>query len=308
MSAFENGKTCNPKAGEPTHLQVGNFSKVHHVTVCMVPPPEDNAYLWEILSAMRRQMKDPGYFRWPPHVNLLYPFLKLQRPREDGEISGDDSTMSLQEILLRLEAATQKVPAFPVRLHTFGTFGGKQRGVLWLHPYSTVVAENNESDDSRQSSKLDPLIKLQKHMKEAFPMCNDQSKTGTFVPHMTISHFPNLDDALEAQKDLEASFPNRDDLEFLLDRVYLLERKGDGGQFLKVAEIPLGEPSNDRTVDTRSFDPPEPFLGMPSTEEDWVHTARMDMKRRRNKNQRRRHNKSPATEQTSPATSEPPKL
>jgi len=36
-------------------------TKVHTVTVCVVPPPE-NDHVWQVLSEMRLILKDPGYY------------------------------------------------------------------------------------------------------------------------------------------------------------------------------------------------------------------------------------------------------
>ena len=137
-------------------------------------------------------------------------------------------------------------------------------------------------------------------------MCADQSKKGgRFTPHMTVSHFPNLDDAIEAQRTMEASYSldaEEDGIgdkdarfHFLLDRIYLLERKGDEGQFLRVAEIALGG-GNDgcdvaNTSHTKIFDPPQPFPDMPQREDEWVYNERMQMKSRRKNNRKRRGKK-----------------
>jgi 2'-5' RNA ligase superfamily len=52
-------------------------SKFHHLTVCMVPP-ESSDWAWEMITRCRTELRDPGLFRWPPHVNLLYPFLDIR--------------------------------------------------------------------------------------------------------------------------------------------------------------------------------------------------------------------------------------
>jgi 2'-5' RNA ligase len=221
----------------------------------MVPSPEFQD-VWKTVSEMRQQLKDPGYYRWPPHANLLYPFLELEDEK-------------LPEILEQLHSATRQCPPFNVSLNQFGTFGGKQRGVLWLFPDSS-----SKDDDSTLPP---PLMTLHDKLEEAFPICKDQIKGGRFSPHMTISHFKNLDDALAAQEQLETDFPNTK-LDFAMDRIYLLERKGDGGQFLRVAEVGLGSNST-----VQVLDPPQPFPDMPAEEEDWVHEERMKLKARRNK-------------------------
>ena len=270
--------------------------KVHTVTVCMVPPPPttatpDNQRVWNKISEMRRQLKDPGYYRWPPHVNLLYPFLKL-----DGNVDQqhDNNGNSISDVVKQIETAIQDIPPFLIELHHFGTFGGKNRGVLWLRPNSKIIDDDDDDtiqEDTQHETSTIPLHHLQASLEKAFPMCRDQSQKGdkgVFVPHMTISHFECLDDALTAQKELESSFPNRDDyLNFVLDRIYLLERKGDNGQFLRVADIAVGTqvvpPSSVEEV-TKIYDPPIPFPDMPTKEDDWVYEERMKMKERRRKN------------------------
>lgn len=233
--------------------------KLHTVTVCVVPPPQHKD-VWTTVSDMRRKLKDPGYFRWPPHANLLYPFLEISQER-------------VPELVEQLHSATRRCPPFWSCLNRFGTFGGKQRGVLWLYPDS----RNDDGDGDNDA----PLTMLHQKLEEAFPMCKDQTKLGEFNPHMTLSHFSNLTHALEAQSQLESEYPASRllDLTFLIDRIYLLERQGDSGQFLRVAEIGLGD---DSTV--RVLDPPQAFPDMPTTEEDWVYEERMKLKARRNKN------------------------
>lgn len=229
------------------------LKKVHHFTVCMVPPPKFRR-VWDTVGAMRIQLKDPGYYRWPPHANMLYPFLELDEA-------------SLSNTLELLHSAALQCNPFSVALNKFGTFGGKQRGVLWLFPDS-----RSEGDDI---NLLPPLMNLHKMLEDAFPLCKDLSGKG-FNPHMTISHFKDLNDALTAQKQLESDFPNIK-LDFIMDRFYLLERKGDGGQFLRVAEVGLGINSS-----VKVFHPPEPFPHMPTEEEAWVYEERMKLKKRRN--------------------------
>lgn len=251
--------------------------KIHSVTVCMVPPPV-NKIVWESVSEMRQKLRDPGLYRWPPHANLLYPFLELG----DNKDSVETKRQKLQEIVQKLETATTQCQPFTVSLNKFGTFGGKKRGVLWLNPDSFHESTEtlNGNDDNRS---LSPLVDLQQRLESVFPSCRDQSQKGNncFTPHMTLSHFENLDGALEAQSGLDLSDKP---LAFTMDRIYLLERKGDGGQFLRVAEIGLGK--NSRI--TQVFDPPSPFPDMPTEEEEWVYNERMKLKSRRNGGRGRR--------------------
>jgi hypothetical protein len=97
---------------------------------------------------------------------------------------------------------------------------------------------------------------------------------------MSLSHFINLNEALAAQKRVQEWWPT--DLTFPVDRIYLLKRSGDAGQFLRVADIELGAESDAIVHPT-----PIPFRHMPETEAEWVLEERMQLKKRRNGNERR---------------------
>ncbi|KAL3939943.1 MAG: hypothetical protein SGBAC_005429 [Bacillariaceae sp.] len=224
---------------------------------------------------MRRTLQDPGYYRWPPHANLLYPFLELGNVKKDPE----SRQSNLEDIVAKLQMSMRQCPPFRIQLRQFGTFGGKQRGVLWLDPESFPL-KNNTNESSSSSSEVAPLIQLHSVLEETFPSCQAQGQKSNngFTPHMTLSHFENLEAAKAAQDLL--SIPNK--LEFVLDRIYLLERLGDDGQFLRVAEIGLGESSSVLSPKEAMFDPPAPFPEMPTSEEEWVHEERMKLKSRRN--------------------------
>jgi hypothetical protein len=284
-------------------------TKVHTVTVCVTPPPE-NVHVWQALSEIRFQLKDPGYYRWPPHVNLLYPFLELPHRSNDVHADGEseirsESNLILSDIVEQLESAIKNLVPFSVRLNEFGTFGGKRRGVLWLNPESDCELPQEKCEDKNEpEEQSSSLIRLQTSLEKAFAMCQDQSqKGGGFTPHMTVSHFPSLDEALHAKGTMEASSlfadtskngtnNNSASLGFVVDRVYLLQRKGDEGQFLRVAEIPLGAANDASSVTDRSetkiFDPPQPFPDMPQREDEWVYNERMLQKSRRKNNRKPR--------------------
>ncbi|KAL9186017.1 hypothetical protein ACHAXT_005255 [Thalassiosira profunda] len=247
--------------------------KSHCMTVCFVPPPSaTNA--WEQLTEVRRECKDPGFYRWPPHANILYPFLEPVYEK-DGENSKDVQRGRFRAGVARhLAKAAEQCNPFDVTIDSFGTFDGKQRGVTWAYPKSKCA---DVSDDEEEE---EPLIALQRLLEEQFPMCNDQRKAGAFRPHLTLSHYANNDSALAAKKEVELKW---EPVSFHVPEVYLLERKGDDGQFNIVATIPLGPGSQ-----VEFHDPPMPFPAMPEAEEEWVFNERMAMKERRKKGNRRR--------------------
>ena len=246
--------------------------KCHTSTVCMVPP--DSAKLvWERLSRARRQLLDPGYYRWPPHANLLYPFIQYSLK---GNKLDEDLFLECTE---KLANVTANMRPFTVALEELGTFGGQKRGVLWMYPKSYYEDNYDEGDDSNRINDAEPLIELQGRLQDAFPNCSDQRKVaGKYNPHMTLTHCVNLEEAERKKSEIEAWW---EPLTFTCTEIYLLRRSGDGGQFEITAKIKLG------TSEVESFVPPLPFENMPNTEEEWVHKERMELKKRRNRRGRR---------------------
>lgn len=90
---------------------------------------------------------------------------------------------------------------------------------------------------------------------------------------MTISHYANLSDAIEAKDELQSTW---EPVSFRVSELYMLQRIGDDGQFKVVATIPLGPGSI-----VKIHDPPMSFPDMPLVEEEWVRDERMQMKDRR---------------------------
>lgn len=254
--------------------------KSHCLTICLVPPPSaTNA--WDRLTDARRECKDPGFFRWPPHANLLYPFLEPVIDKESSKSKEEQLAEFRTQLSISLKSVASHCRPFDVVIDEFGTFGGKSRGVLWAHPKSKypLLSGDGDSDDNMDEQ---PLITLQKILETHFPICTDQRKQGSFTPHITISHYANITDALEAKGRIEKNWVTTS---FHVGEIYLLQRKGDDGQFKILASIPLGLDDGDDVIIN---DDPEAFPGMPEYEEEWVLNERMNMKNRRKKNQTRR--------------------
>ena len=284
MSALNGGEmdaTRDPTREQSSPAQPALPQKFHHITVCMVPP-ESSERVWEHVTQCRADLRDPGLFRWPPHANLLFPFLKRSTSttitNNDHNTEHDDNNDTVDpDILDGLLKACRQCDPFTVRLQQLGVFGGKKRGVLWLYPDSRIRSGKQQDDDDQ--AVVEPLVRLQSLLVESFPTCNDQNlKSSTeegFNPHMTLSHFVNLDEAEAARRRLQPDWPT--DLEFSVDTIYLLERTGDAGQFVRVADVSLGANAAAIVHDQ----PGLPFRHMPATEADWVREERMKLKQRR---------------------------
>ena len=300
---------CHSKKKVDDDLTKKKKMKLSHcATICMVPPSEYEK-VWEALTDARTTLKDPGLYRWPPHANLLYPFYEINKENQD-------------EILSAIQLALEQIEPFQITLDRFGTFGGSNRGVLWLYPRSTVTQQTNDTNEDNNTTKdesdqettttilkQEPLIQLQSLLEthtstlvegeEEEDDDDNQAKKGTknrraFAPHMTLSHFINLQDAKEAQIQMEQSWKP---ISFFVSHIYYLQRiGGDDGQFHIMAKLPLGKHNqskkntnnkNKNTIELYSSSP-QRFPAMPLVEEDWVREERMKLKKRRNGKQRRR--------------------
>jgi len=288
-----NNEKLQSKSDAPDQLTSNNQSsdeffntpsrKSHCMTISLVPPPSATR-AWEQLTAVRKECKDPGFYRWPPHANILYPFLEPvynEGDSDDGKKESKDVQLSRfrNEMAMHLKKAAQQCKPFDLTIDSFGTFGGKQRGVLWAYPKSKYTQESSDDQDADQ----EPLIRLHGLLEQHFPMCKDQRKGGAFHPHMTVSHYENNDNALAAKKGVESGWKL---VSFHVPEIYLLQRKGDDGQFKIAATIPLGNTASGEEV--LLHDPPIAFPAMPDVEEEWVLEERMAMKKRRKNGFKRR--------------------
>lgn len=275
---------------------IAQLKMAHHVSVCVIPPSpfpsgqqqRDSTCAWEPIMQCRRELQDPQYYRWPPHINLLYPFLdispllKKEPPNEtvrDGasecgtlDWENDDDGL-MQTIIQTLADACSTCEPFQVELAKFGTFGGKQRGVLWLDPEIITTTKI----DTRE--RANPLIDLQATLAQSFPQYSTASRP--FRPHMTVTHTATLNSAHAAEQHVQRWWRS---VSFTVDRIHLLHRAGPDDPFRCVAHVALGE--NAAAPRATVYSPPKAFDGMPAVEEDWVQTSRKALQQRRRKSAR----------------------
>uniref|UniRef100_A0A7S0LSD4 Uncharacterized protein n=1 Tax=Coccolithus braarudii TaxID=221442 RepID=A0A7S0LSD4_9EUKA len=260
-----NARRARPRAHILSTAATPRMQKVHHSSVALVPPDS----CWAPIQAVRYELRDHGLYRWPPHINLLYPFVP------PGE--------AMEEALARLGPAAAGVEPFELALDTLGTFGGRHHGVLWAGPSDTT--------------QLALLVALQAALQTAMPEFDDQQRVGGggFVPHMTLSHFSSLEEAEAARAKLAQSWRP---VTFTVGcsalkgkaSVHLMWRDGGAGQFKRAASLVLGVAPSSKLLE-----PPEPFMRMPELEEEWVKEARKAAKKpwKSAKSQRGRRSRSP---------------
>ena len=74
--------------------------------MALVPPEEQ----WPPIQQTRTSLQDKGIYRWPPHINLLYPFVPFDAFDEAASLLG---------------AALEQVEPFDVTLDSLDVFGGR---------------------------------------------------------------------------------------------------------------------------------------------------------------------------------------
>ena len=80
--------------------------KSHKSTVCIIPTVAAQQVVQEV-----RCFKDKSFVRWPPHINLLYPFL------EDKEAAFEDAASTAADALAHLPPFTVGANWVPAIIH-----------------------------------------------------------------------------------------------------------------------------------------------------------------------------------------------
>jgi 2'-5' RNA ligase len=164
-------------------------AKTHQTALALVPLRE----AWEPIQAIRAR-HDRQFRRWPPHVNLLYPFYPPER---------------FDEALPRLVDACGQIAPFMVTLAQFRFFQHSWRkATLWLAP----------------ELKAD-LVRLQAALQAACPDCDDLSRFAAgFTPHLSVGQADSAEEAQQLRDEWQRTW---EPIRFELSAVALLRRDRD---------------------------------------------------------------------------------
>lgn len=190
----------------------------YQAALAIIAPKDRSRVVQEI-----RSMHDRTYNRWPPHINLLYPFY------ENIDIDYVNKEM-IQRVLSQFEPTRIKM----AKLNYFA-----RNCVVYIEP-------------EKESEKF--LIELQNKIKSLFLDLTYKGKAkADFTPHMTVAQ---PDDRRNCEKNwaeklylqLLKQYQGQIQFDFDVDAVYWITRK-DGNEPFKVKyAFPLGKyyPSIDR--------------------------------------------------------------
>lgn len=196
-----------------------------------------------------RRVSDKNFARWPPHINLLYPFLYLPTEPGQGQLSltetwneGVKSLSGMQlkaEIRARIQQAVKAIEPFDVTLDadsagTFSHSSGKRAGwtskTVWLEP-STLRVQH-----------------LQAALQAEFKECDADKRQ--FTPHLSLGQADSDDAAQrlreEARRSVAGSIGGEGGasapLHWHVDKIYVITRRAYRDRFRAVGSIDLGQP------------------------------------------------------------------
>ncbi|KAH8728217.1 2'-5' RNA ligase superfamily-domain-containing protein [Phaeosphaeriaceae sp. PMI808] len=182
------------------------------------------------IEAIRR-VHDKHFARWPPHINLLYPF--LVSPSEIINQGEEAVSPQLQEsIRTRIQKAVKPIEPFQVSLHADppGVFShGKKSKTVWLGP-------------STQSIQI-----LQAALQAEFSECDADQRP--FTPHLSVGQASSDMGAQKLKEEIKSSIAESNAqaegapvaLDWYIDKVYVIKREGYHDRFKVIGSINLGK-------------------------------------------------------------------
>lgn len=179
-------------------------NKTHKTALCVIPPQK----LWQPIQAIRKK-HDKQFYRWMPHINLLYPF----KPKS-----------SFSQVLDVLVHACSQIEPFYITLSEVNYFKhGKQGFTLWL-----------DMDNS------DQLVRLQQSVWEMVPECNElNSFPSGYTPHLSIGQSKSGEKALRLLEKLQTTWQP---IRFQVKELHLIWRKDPPNDRFRIGEtVRLGK-------------------------------------------------------------------
>lgn len=218
-------------------------------TIALLPPPP----LIPPIESLRRRL-DKHVQRWPPHVNLLYPFLASPSTPCDPD-TGSPGPLQ-PDVLARLRRAVRHTQPFPLRIRRLGHFEHGRHGsaTVWLRP-ECADGEQCLGEPEERKWKSPRMAALQAALQSEFAECREDKRP--FSPHLSVAQAKDIAGAAQIEEEVGRVLSDwcrgegsalggriRDgswEVDWEVGSVVVMERKGYGGRFKVVAEVKLGE-------------------------------------------------------------------
>ena len=144
----------------------------HYMSAIVISPPKDQ---WLQIQQIREK-EDKAYQRWMPHINLIYPFIEIEK---------------YPDIISKLKTELENFPSFNIILDRFDYFShSKKSKTLFLKPdpNSIIILRN-------LYQKLKALLSLK-----------DDSLEREFEPHLTLGQYSSDQQVQAKIKEFEKSW------------------------------------------------------------------------------------------------------
>jgi hypothetical protein len=199
-------------------------------SACVIIPPMD---LWDKIQEIR-SANDTSFDRWPPHINLLWPFLP-QTQFNDAHVK------------VASNPKFKRVTPFTVRLSTFSFTQGSK----YLHWVADIIDPNTgdkmpwppvQLKGKRKEAVITtPMQDLFQLLMELFPGCErpflDEhgNPSEYFLPHMSVGQVdqPTIRDTISQLQS------NWAPIEFQVTEIAFLARAGPNKPFQTILTVPL---------------------------------------------------------------------
>jgi len=192
----------------PQELTV-NDTKGFKSALCIIPPTE----IWPSIQQIREKY-DAAYYRWQPHLNVLYPFVGEQfYPSQVAHI----------------EKALSEIAPFEIEFNRFNFF---DKGTSAKDPDPSCYV-------FLQPSPLQAMGELQKiynALTGLYPFCKSKKHNKGFTGHLTVGQFPRSK-CFDYVKTMNAEWKK---ISFQCDSVCLIARTGQDTPFEIRYRIKLG--------------------------------------------------------------------
>ena len=176
--------------------------------LCIIPPKSQ----WNKIQEIRKK-HDPAYYRWMPHINILFPFI-------------DQKYFNLISIYISNTIIKENnIKSFKIHLNSFDVFDrvktnknkyGNNNNVrnpnkmetLWLKPQGCY-------------KELQKLFNLSK--KEWMKCATKHGKQSKYIPHLTVGKF-KIKEINRFKNRFQTSWKP---ISFQCDAIYLISRQGN---------------------------------------------------------------------------------